>query len=285
MDASRTLTVGEAQVMVLPTPDDVARTAAEITVVALQSALDERGAAHLVLTGGSSAVALYSLLARGEWRDRVSDWEHVHLWFGDERMVPPDHPESNVGLAYRELLSIGAKIAQSSSGEGTDVGAGVTAGLPIPAGNVHAPEILTALATDDPGSFAAESYTETLRQFAPMGPDGNPEFDLVHLGVGPDGHILSVFPGSAGLAPAAPLVMPVEAPEHVGPHIRRVTLTPRILPPAHRVLVMATGSTKAKMLADVFGRDREPARLPAQQALRRNATWLIDAAAAAELPA
>ncbi|HUR16097.1 MAG TPA: 6-phosphogluconolactonase [Candidatus Limnocylindrales bacterium] len=279
-----TLIVGGAEIFVLRDKEAVARAAADLTIAALDAALQARGAAHWVLTGGSSAVTLYSLLPQDEWRARIEDWSFVHLWWGDERMVPPDHPESNVGLAYRALLAIGAKAAQSSGGEGTDVGAGVTAGLPIHPNNIHAPSVMESLASDDPGSFAAEKYAAAVQQLAPTGLDGNPEFDLIHLGVGPDGHILSVFPGSPALAPDAPLAMPIAAPEHVSPHIPRLTLTPRILAPAQRIIVMATGSAKAGVVAAILGQDRQPGRWPAQAVLLPNATWLIDAEAAAQLP-
>ena len=237
MDPIRRLSVDGAEIIVLPDEDAVSGAAAEVTVATLQAALDERDAAHLVLTGGSSAVALYSLMAEEGWRERLADWSHVHLWWGDERLVPPDHPESNVGLAYRSLLAWGPRTDQSSGGTGTDVSAGVTAGLPIPPDNVHAPQIVEALRTDDPGKATAEAYLAMIRKYAPMGVDGNPEFDVVHLGIGPDGHMMSIFPGSSGLAPDAPLAMAIDAPTHVGPHIPRVTLTPRILAsgaPDHR---------------------------------------------------
>jgi 6-phosphogluconolactonase len=282
--ADRTLNVDGAHVLVLQDAEAVTQAAAELTIAGLSAAIDERGVAHLVLTGGSSAVALYALLPRDEWRGRLPDWTAVHLWWGDDRLVPVDHPDSNVGLAYRELLAWGAMTGQSGSGGlGTDVTAGVLSGLQIPPENIHAPPVAEALATTDPGTFAAEKYAAMINAGAPQAADGLPAFDVVLLGVGPDGHILSAFPGSTALASDAPVVAAVGPPEHVEPHLPRVTLTPRVLPAAGRIIVMATGSAKADVLARVLGLEKDPARWPAQRALLPNATWLIDEAAAANL--
>ena len=90
--------IGDAEVVVLPDEPAVARAAAERTVAVLRAALEMHGTAHLALTGGSSAVTLYRELAGNPWRDAI-DWREVHMWWGDDRFVPRDHPESNAGLA------------------------------------------------------------------------------------------------------------------------------------------------------------------------------------------
>ena len=111
-----------------------------------------------------------------------------------------------------------------------------------------------------------------------------PGFDVILLGVGPDGHILSIFPGSDALA-SPELVVAVPAPTHVEPHLARVSLNPRLLPAASLVLVMVSGATKADVMADVLGPVQDPARWPAQLALLPQTTWLLDQAAAGSLPA
>ena len=109
-------------------------------------------------------------------------------------------------------------------------------------------------------------------------------FDVLLTGIGPDGHIFSLFPGSPGLAPDAPMVIATPAPDHVEPHIARVTLTARVLPAAGLVLVMSTGEGKAQMLAHVLGSEIDVARWPAQAARLPNSVWLLDRAAASQLP-
>ena len=102
-----------------------------------------------------------------------------------------------------------------------------------------------------------------------------PAFDLILLGVGPDGHILSVFPGSGAFDERA-WAVGVPAPTHVEPHVGRVTLNPALVPAAHDLLVVSTGEAKADVLADVLKGPEDPRRLPAQLARRAGATWILD---------
>lgn len=275
--------MGETKTIVLADERELAREAARRLVEALGQGIGERGEAHLALTGGSSAVALYRELDELHWRDEL-DWRRVHLWWGDDRFVPADHPESNAGLAYSMLLATAARAAESGSGaSGIDVAVGAVAGLPIPAENVHPFQIDEALSESDAGELVAQRYAEALEERLPSSTDGLPAFDVVLLGVGPDGHLMSVFPGSRALEPDAPLVLAVPAPEHVEPHLPRVTLNPRLLEAAGLVLVMASGEKKADVLAEVLEGEGDPRRLPAQLAVRPNAVWLLDEAAAGRL--
>jgi len=275
--------MGEAQVVVLPDRGEVAQDAAGRLVAVLDAALVRRGEAHLALTGGSSAVALYEALAGGEWRDAL-DWSLVHLWWGDDRFVPVDHPESNVGLAYRLLLAIGARAGESGSGAaGVDVAVGDVPGLQVDVEKVHPFEIDEALSESDAAALVAQRYAEELERCLPRDEDGMPAFDVFLLGVGGDGHILSVFPNSAALEPDAPAVLEIPAPDHIEPHLPRVTLNPRLLAAARLVLVMVSGEGKAEIVRRVLRGERDPRRLPAQLADRPNAVWLLDEAAAALL--
>ena len=238
---------------------------------------------HLALTGGSSAVALYRELARPEWGNAIA-WENVHIWWGDDRFVPTDHPESNTGLAYRTLFAVPARAADSGTGaEGVDVLAGDVPGLPVDPDNVHRMQIEEAIGFSQPPLWAAQRYADEIERLVPKGAGDVPSFDVIHLGIGPDGHLMSVFPGSAALAPDAPLVMGVDAPTHVEPHLARITLAARVLPAAQSVLMMVTGSGKVQVLADVLGPDRDVARWPAQSAILPNSVWLLDEAAASGL--
>ena len=103
------------------------------------------------------------------------------------------------------------------------------------------------------------------------------------LGIGADGHLLSVFPGSAAFD-STELAMAIPAPTHIEPHVERVTLNPAVIGAARQVLVVAYGSDKAPVLAHIFGPERDPRRWPAQLARRAGATWILDEAAAANLP-
>jgi 6-phosphogluconolactonase len=276
----RTLRVDGAEVVVLRDEDAVSRETSARTVAALKAALDQRGTAHIALTGGSSAVALYRVLAAHPWRDAIS-WGDVHFWWGDDRFVPRDHPESNAGLAFSILFDASAHAGESGTGAyGVDVDAGIIPGLLIDVNKVHPIETEEAIARGLGPGWAALAYKLDIERLVPAGADGLPAFDVILLGIGSDGHTLSIFPDSPGLAPDAPLVMGVPAPDHIEPKLPRVTMAPRILPAAGAVLVMSAGESKSDVIAAILAGPRDPARLPAQVAILPNATWLLDEAAA-----
>jgi 6-phosphogluconolactonase len=269
------------RVEILDDPDAVARDAGRRTIAALAAGIATRRAAHVALTGGSSAASFYRELAATENRDAL-DWRRVHLWWGDERFVPIDHPESNAGMAYRLLLAMPQAAGQTGEGgQYDDVAAGDVRGIPIDPAHVHPVEVVETMGDDAPTELAAERYQREIERFVPLGPGGVPIFDVILTGIGPDGHIMSLFPGSLGLAPSAPIALGIPAPEHVEPHLDRVTLSARVLAPAGLVLVMASGTGKAGVVADVLRGERDRLRWPAQSALLPNAVWLLDRAAAA----
>jgi 6-phosphogluconolactonase len=279
-EALRTLTVGGAEVVVLRDEDAVSRETSARTVAALKAALEQRGTAHIALTGGSSAVSLYRVMARHPWRDAIP-WSDVHFWWGDDRFVPRDHPESNASLAYSILFEAAAHSGESGTGAyGVDVDAGIVPGLVIDVDKVHPIETEEAIARGLGPSWAALAYKVDIEGMIPAGADGLPVFDVFLLGVGSDGHTLSIFPESPGLADDAPLVMGVPAPDHIEPKLPRVTLAPRVLRAAGAVFVMSAGQSKADVIAAILNGPRDPARLPAQTAILPNATWLLDEAAA-----
>ncbi|HEX5466063.1 MAG TPA: 6-phosphogluconolactonase [Candidatus Limnocylindrales bacterium] len=278
---------GEPRLIIAASDAGVAVDAADHVVASLQRALAERPTAHLALTGGSTATALYRLLARSPRREAV-DWQRIELWWGDDRLVPPDHPQSNAGLVDATLLHTAALAGASDGSEGTDVEAGLSPGLTLPPEHVHPMPIGRALAeTSDSAAAAAAAaaaYAAEVRDRLPAGPDGWPVFDLVLLGIGPDGHILSCFPGSPALADDAPLALGIPAPSHLEPHLPRVTLNPRIVSAARDVAVMAHGEAKAEVLASILTEPRDPQRYPADYARRAGATWFLDEACAADMP-
>ncbi len=138
------------------------------------------------------------------------------------------------------------------------------------------------LAAADAGAVAAAAYAAALGALVPM-VDGVPSFDLLLLGMGPDGHVLSVFPDSPALLAGAPLVLPIPAPTHIGPAWPRVTLAPAIIGAARSVLLIAGGAAKAPTVIDVLGPVWDPMRLPAQLCRIDAATWLLDPDSAALL--
>ena len=272
----------EPEIAIRPDPEACARTAADLIASALIDAVRERERAHWATTGGSTPAAIYRNLAVPPVRDRVP-WEFVELWWGDERFVPADHPLSNAKIATADLLEIGALSGQSGTGgSGADVVGRRTAGAPIPAENIHPIPTWQAIAEGVGPIWAAQKYAETLREVGPPVEGRWPAFDLVLLGIGPDGHVLSVFPGSETFD-RDDTVLGVPAPTHVEPQVARITLNPRILDVARRIIVVAHGAGKAPIVAEVLGPERDERRWPAQLARRPGATWILDEAAASAL--
>lgn len=252
---------GQPRILIAAGPDALARTAADLLLATVAGAIGTRGVAHVALTGGSSASGLYRELRNRE-RAAALDWSRVQFWFGDDRVVPLVHPDSNAGLAIGSLLGPG--------------------GLPIPAENLH-PILAGVDATSmDAAIVAAGLYAAELSAAVPY-EAGVPVFDLLLLGMGPDGHVLSVFPDSQTLMAGASLVMPIPAPTHIGPPLPRVTLGPAVIGAARSVLLISGGAAKAPTVVDVMGPVWDPIRLPAQLARLDSATWLLDPDSAALL--
>ena len=243
----------EPEVVVRATAQDVSVEAAGRIAAALAAAIDERRRADLVTTGGSTPLGIYGALS-ALFRDAL-DWTRVHVWWGDDRYVPHDHPLSNVGPAPA-----------------------------IPTENLHPFPCNEAIARALGPAWCARRYVEELRASGLREARGFPAFDVILLGVGADGHILSVFPGSKALD-STNWAMAIPAPTHVEPRVERVTLNPAVLAVAGTILVVATGARKAAIVSDVFRTPRDVRKLPAQLVRRRGATWVLDREAAAGIPA
>jgi 6-phosphogluconolactonase len=238
------------EIIVQADPASVARAAAERIVALSSAAIASRGQFSVALAGGTSPGATYALLARGEFAARV-DWTRVHVFWGDERCVPPHDPGSNFRLADESLLSH----------------------VPIPAANLH------RVRGELEPQAAAEAYAAELRAFfgAPW-----PCFDLVLLGMGNDGHTASLFPGSVALQETGQAVVAMTAHYQDRPACR-VTLTPRAINGSRHVVFLVTGAAKAGTLQAVL--EGPPGHYPAQH-IRPTAgqlTWLLDAASASQL--
>ena len=264
---------GGATVLVVPDPDAGAAEAAEHIARSLAAAANARGRADWAATGGSTAPGIYNRLGARPLVDEMP-WSRVHVWWGDDRMVPRDHPWSNVKPLDDILLGI------AWGEEGT---AGGPAGVPLPVANLHPFRTGEAIGAGHDAAWCAAELAAELVAAGLERLDGWPVLDLIVVGMGPDGHVLSVFPGSPAFASEA-LALAIPAPTHIEPHVERVTLNPALLRVARDVLVVAFGGAKAATVAQVFGQERDPGRWPAQLATRPGATWILDEAAASALP-
>jgi len=256
---------GEPELVVLPDPAGCTSEAATRLVAAIEAAVARRGRADVATTGGSTPAGVYAALAAPPLRARVP-WDLLHAWFGDDRFVPRGHPDSNVTVLDALLV------------------AGRAPDGPLPASNVHPFPVDTTLAAGDDPSACARRYADEVRSALPADGAGRPVFDAVLVGIGPDGHLLSVFPGSA-LPVGRDLAAAVPAPVHVGPHVVRVTLHPAVLDATPALLAVAFGASKAPVLARILDGPRDLERLPAQRARRAGATWILDREAATDLRA
>jgi 6-phosphogluconolactonase len=268
----------EPELIVVPDREAVAAAAADRIATALAEAVATRGRADWATTGGSQAPAIYRQLADPRLRDTVP-WHAVQVWWGDDRYVPKDHPLSNVKPLDDILLAIAwtqsGQLARGESGEAIPV--------PLPVENLHPFPTTEAIGRAQDAAWCAARLAEELAA-AGLDRDGAwPVLDLLLLGVGADGHVLSVFPESSAFG-ASELALAIPAPTHIEPHVERVTLNPAVIGVARRVVVVAAGAEKADVLASVFGPERDPTRWPAQLARREGAVWILDADAATALP-
>lgn len=242
------------EILVLADDPALAWEAAARVAAAGRAAVQERGRFTLVLSGGATPLELFKLLALGEWQVRVP-WERAAIFWADERCVPPDHPDSNYGMARAALLDR----------------------LALPPEQVH------RWHGEDPDPVAeAARYADELRADVDTAPSGMPRFDLILLGMGPDGHTASLFPRSPALGvTAAPTAANYVAA--LGAH--RLTLTLPALNAARAVIFLVAGAEKAATLARVLEGPSASEELPAQAVRPREGTltWLLDAAAAAGL--
>jgi 6-phosphogluconolactonase len=254
-----------ASVKIVADKTAMSEAAAERTTSLVETAVSQRGVAAVSLTGGDTPDLLYRYLADESrpWRNRI-DWAHVHLFWGDERAVPPDHPQSNFGLANRLLIQH----------------------VPLADTQIH------RMRGELPAADAGRLYDALLR--ARRDQIAGPLFDVMLLGIGANAHIASIFPFS-------PLLERRERSEQSErserserlatglyvPEISqwRITMTPPALLDSAAVIVIASGSSKADAIAAALDGASDVTRVPAQ--LLRTAgdrvEWIIDSAASARL--
>lgn len=240
-----------ARFVVVENAAAAARATAEVFLTSVERAVAERGAACVALAGGSTPRATYELLASDELRERVP-WEKVFFFFGDERAVPADHPDSNYKTAMDAMLTkmrVAKNCIFRMEADGSDLAA------------------------------AAKSYEAAIYNHVPAGAGGVPSFDLILLGMGPDGHTASLFPGSPALDDSINLIIPAFG----GPQkIRRLSFTFKLINAAREIVITATGDSKAPALQRILtsgGANPLPAARVRPSGGRL--VWILDAPLAA----
>jgi 6-phosphogluconolactonase len=242
----------EPEIRIVEDAQEVARAAAAEFIDRAREAVATRGFFTVALSGGKTPRLLYDTLARETAAGTSIPWKGMHLFWGDERSVPPGHPDSNYRMVQESLLDR----------------------IDLPAGQVHRIPTGAGSAAD-----AAARYESELRSFFAPAPGEAPRFDLILLGLGGDGHTASLFPGSAAVQESQRWVV-AERVASLGSD--RVSLTLPVINHAARVLFLVTGQDKAEALRSVL-RGKDPVdRLPARGVRPVNGTllWLVDRSAA-----
>jgi 6-phosphogluconolactonase len=241
------------EVQILPDTPALARAAAGHILNTCSQAIRSRHVAYLALAGGGTPRAAYSLLSQPEYATRI-DWSRLQVFWSDERLVPPDHADSNYRLAVEALLMR----------------------APIPPQNIH--RMRGELAPTE----AAQQYEAEMRNSLSPGTAGFPCFDLMMVGMGDDGHIASLFPGSPALHERSRWVVASEHNQPPPPLVPRLTLTLPVINAASEVLVIVTGEKKAERIRQVLEGESAGEPLPAQLINPSNGRllWLLDHAAA-----
>jgi 6-phosphogluconolactonase len=239
-------------ITIFPDGEQLNYAAARCVVRVANESLAAHGRFTIALSGGSTPKNLYSLLVLELYRDQI-DWTKAEIFWSDERCVPPDDAESNYHLAHEVMLSK----------------------LPIPTNQIH-----RMPADQNDQIAAAAAYEQELRRV--FATDSIPSFDLIQLGLGPEGHTASLFPHQASLQETQRLVMPVTVPKPPPP---RLTLTPPILNAAQHILFLVTGAEKAGAVRAVLVGNYQPEEYPAQIVCHAagEVTWMLDGAAASKL--
>jgi 6-phosphogluconolactonase len=241
------------EIRTLTTPQELFAAAAEEVIRAATEAVAQRGRFSIALSGGSTPKSLFNLLATNA--RTVLPWDRMFFFWGDERHVPPTDPDSNYKMAEETMLSK----------------------IPVAAGNVF------RIAAENPdAAAAAESYEKTLQKFFALQPGQFPRFDLILLGMGPDGHTASLFPGSAGLQETSRLVIANWVDKF---KTHRLSFTLPVLNAAACVAFLVSGTDKAPALHAVLESDAPGEQYPAKLVRPTDGKliWLIDRAAASEL--
>jgi 6-phosphogluconolactonase len=247
--------MSDRQIKIFENLQQVAQAAAEQFIRRSQHAVEEHNRFSVALSGGSTPKALYALLADHTVKKASPpiDWRRIHLFFGDERHVPPDHADSNFRMANESLISK----------------------VPIPPENVH------RVKTENPDATkAAADYDQELASSFHLTEAQLPRFDLILLGMGPDGHTASLFPGTAAVQEHKKRVVANWVPKF---NTWRITFTLPVLNNAQCVLLMVCGPDKAAALKEVMD-GGSPDVYPVKYVDPNDGEliWMLDKAAASQ---
>lgn len=238
------------EISVFTTADELADAAAELWIKLALDAAHQNKEFHVALSGGSTPKRLFQLMARDSYANRMP-WEKIHIYFGDERFVPQDHPDSNFKMATENLLAL----------------------VPIPSENVH------PISTDKHNAEdAARDYEALLKKSLPKA-NSQLQFDLVFLGLGADGHTASLFPGTAALQEKNKLVDAVYVSKMES---WRVTLTYPVINNAANCVFLVEGSAKADIISEILV-DKNSSYPAAKINPTGQLHWMLDQQAASRL--
>ncbi len=237
-------------IRIYDTPDTLAKAAAEFVAQQAHKAVQESGRFSIVLSGGSTPGKTYAYLARQPFQKEI-EWQHTHVFWGDERCVPADDPRNNARMAYQQLLQY----------------------VPVPSDQIH------PIASTLPPLVAARQYEEEIKAFFKH---SRPAFDLVLLGLGENGHTASLFPGTPVLRESTAWVAEVYVAEQ---NLWRVTLTPPLINQSAVVIYLVQGARKANIVHQVLQGPQKPEELPAQliHPASGELHWFLDAQAASRI--
>ena len=240
------------QIIVKDNPTDLARTAAEIFSDAADECVERKGQFVVAISGGTTPRSFHKMLVQEPYLSNTR-WDGIHLFWVDERCVPENHPASNYGTAKNDFLNR----------------------LPISQNQIH------TMPGDVPPEEGALKYQREIVSFFQLEHGEFPFFDLIFLGVGPDGHTASLFPGQQALKEREAWVVAVKGGN---PNVNRLTLTYPVLNQASQIVFLVSGRGKSEILKTIF--ENRQAGLPAQMVKPSNGklTWLVDREAASLLP-
>ncbi len=243
------------EIRIVENAEAVSRTAAEMVVSLALKKRKSKKNFTVALSGGSTPKKMFAILADDAALCNRMPWGSVHFFWGDERHVPPDHTDSNYRMANEAMLSR----------------------VPVPPENIH------RIRSENPDAGkVAEDYERELRGFFKLEVDQLPPFDCVFLGMGPDGHTASLFPGTKALHERQRLVVSNWVDKFQS---YRITMTAPVLNNAGVVIFLVSGEDKAETLREVLEEQKQADLLPSQliEPTRGKLLWLVDRAAASKL--
>lgn len=242
-------------IQIVENSDAVSRSAAEMMVSLALETLKTKESFAVALSGGSTPKNMFSILASDETLRNRMPWDRIHFFWGDERHVPPDHTDSNYRMTNETMLSR----------------------VPVPHENIH-----RIRAESPDAGKAAEEYEQEIRGFFKLARGQLPRFDCVFLGIGPDGHTASLFPGTKALREQEQLVVSNWVDKFQS---YRITMTVPVLNNSDIVIFLASGKEKAERLRTVLEGEKQTDLLPAQliEPTHGKLLWLVDQEAASQL--